>query len=102
MEKINGRRPTPENFYETFYKKTDFWKGQDSCQLFCATGQTQFDNGIHALNGHNYLLAPLASIQLLVAEFAKYIPELNGNRLMCEFLKEDYRLFEWVSNRYPA
>lgn len=125
LEKIEGRKPTPEHFYDTFYKKTDFWKGQDSYQLFCVTGQTQFDNGIHTLNRHDYLLVPLANIQLLVAELAKYIPEFNGRRLMiyndnedkaylekyndraanndiCEFLKEDSRFFEWVSNRRPV
>ncbi|MGZ8217476.1 hypothetical protein [Methylomagnum sp.] len=122
VEKMNGRQPTPEHFYDTFYKKTDFWNGQDSYQLFCTTGQAQLNNGIHVLNRHSYLLVPLANIQFFVTELAKYIPELGGNRLMiyndnedksylqkydnlvankdiCEFLKEDIRFFEYINNQ---
>lgn len=122
VEKMNGRVPTAEHFYDSFYDKADFWKGQDSYQLFYLTGERELNLGIHVLNKHEYLLKSLENIQGFVDELAKYVPEVAAQEVMVyndnkdksylqkydnllantdiyKFLEQDIRFFEYVNNR---
>lgn len=122
VEKMNGRIPTAEHFYKSFYEKTDFWEGQGCHQLAWVTGQTQLNKGIHILNNHVFILKSMDNILGFIADLAKYIPELAGDKLMiynenedksylqkydnqaankdiCDFLIEDIRFYEYVNNR---
>lgn len=122
LEKRQGRTPTAEHFYKTFYDMTDFWKDPNCHQLFWITGQTEFDVGIRLLLAHTYLIKPLENIKSLVTDLAEHIPELEVNELKVnnknkdlsymqkydnhaanrdirEFFSEDMRFYQYVIDR---